>query len=124
VRDKERGVTQICRLRNMSLVGAFVELGPLPMGTAISLTFALPLLKEPLSLDAIVQWCTEEGIGVQFGALRAWEVLVLWDYLDSLARLEAGLDQRAGDDAAETSLRLSAAKGEPGCSMRPPAPPS
>jgi len=104
VRDARHGA-QICRLRNMSLGGAFIEVGRLPMGTAVHLTFALPIMKQRLSIDAIVQWCTNEGIGVQFGALRAWEMLVLWDYLASLARRESALDRPAPEDPAETSRR-------------------
>lgn len=89
---------QICRLRNLSIGGTFVELGRLPMGTQISITFGLPTINERLSLDAVVQWATDEGVGVQFEGLRAWEVWVLWRYLESLAAQQAMFDDTDLDD--------------------------
>lgn len=74
-----------CRLRDLSIGGAFVELGRLMLGTRIHLTFRLPILAAPLSLDAVVHWSTQQGVGVQFEAPRAWEVWVLWRYLEALA---------------------------------------
>jgi hypothetical protein len=74
-----------CRLRDLSIGGAFVELGRLSLGTRIHLSFRLPILAAPLSLDAVVHWSTQQGVGVQFEAPRAWEVWVLWRYLESLA---------------------------------------
>jgi hypothetical protein len=92
---------QICRLRNLSLGGAFVELERLAMGTRINLTFGLPRVSERLALDAVVTWANDEGVGVQFVGLRAWEMWVMWSYLDSLVAAEAALgeiDPEAGED--------------------------
>jgi hypothetical protein len=76
---------QVCQLRNISLGGTFLELGRLPMGTLVNITFGLPTLGERLSLDAVVQWSTDDGVGVQFEGMRAREVWALWRYLESVA---------------------------------------
>jgi hypothetical protein len=73
-----------CRLVSLSLGGALVELGRLPVGTLINITFGLPSVDERLSLDAIVHWCSEDGVSILFDSLRAWEVWVLWRYLAAL----------------------------------------
>ncbi len=78
---------QICQLRSVSLGGAFVEPWRLSVGTRVNLTFAVPLNDVRLSLDAAVQWTTEEGVGVQFDGLAAWEEWALWCYLESLVYL-------------------------------------
>jgi hypothetical protein len=75
---------QPCRLRSLSLGGAFLELDRLPMGTLINVTFGLPGSAERLSLDAIVHWCANDGVSVLFDSLRASEVWMLWRYLASL----------------------------------------
>lgn len=82
---------QICRLRNLSLGGTFVELERLAMGTRVNITFGLPRVSERLSLDAVVTWANDDGVGVQFVGLRAWEMWVMWSYLDSLAAAQAAL---------------------------------
>lgn len=75
---------QVCRLRSLSLGGAFVEIDRLPVGTLVNITFGLPSVDERLSLDAIVHWCADDGISVLFDSLRAWEVWMLWRYLAAL----------------------------------------
>jgi hypothetical protein len=75
---------QPCQLVSLSLGGALVELGRLPVGTLINITFGLPSVDERLSLDAIVHWCSEDGVSILFDSLRAWEVWVLWRYLAAL----------------------------------------
>jgi hypothetical protein len=92
---------QICRLRNLSLGGTFVELERLPMGTRVNLTFGLPRVSERLSLDAVVTWANEDGVGVQFVGLRAWEMWVMWSYLDSLAAMQAADDGFDGDGTGD-----------------------
>ncbi len=93
---------QICRLRNLSLGGTFVELGRLAMGTRVNITFGLPRVSERLSLDAVVTWANDDGVGVQFVGLRAWEMWVMWSYLDSIAAAKEALGEfdpdGAGDD--------------------------
>ena len=94
-----------CQLRNLSLGGTFVELGRLPIGTLVNITFGLPTLGQRLSLDAVVQWSSDQGIGVQFEGLRAWEVWVLWRYLESLALAPDMLDDLELDDLEVTGER-------------------
>jgi hypothetical protein len=77
---------RICRVRSLSLGGAFIGLDRLPMGTLINLTFGLPSVDERLSLDALVHWCSDEGVSVLFDSLRASEVWLLWRYLAAVAR--------------------------------------
>lgn len=81
-----------CRLRTLSLGGALVELERMPAGTLLNLTFGLPTADERLSLDAVVQGCTKEGVNVLFDSLRAWEVWVLWRFLAALEDDDADLE--------------------------------
>ena len=75
----------VCSLRSLSLGGAFIEHRRLPMDTLVNITFALPSSGRRLSVGAIVQWSSGDGVWVQFDGLRASEVCVLWDYLASVA---------------------------------------
>ncbi|HEX2688188.1 MAG TPA: PilZ domain-containing protein [Kofleriaceae bacterium] len=75
---------RVCRLRNLSLGGALVEFDRLPIGTLTNITFGLPSVDKRLSLDAIVQSYTRDGLSVLFDSPRVWEVWVLWRYLVSL----------------------------------------
>lgn len=81
-----------CRLRNLSLGGALLELERLPAGSLINLTFGLPTVDERLSLDAVVQSCSKDGVNVLFDSLRAWEVWVLWRFLAALEDDESDLE--------------------------------
>jgi hypothetical protein len=75
---------QVCRVRSLSLGGAFVELHWMPTGTLVNITFGLPSVDERLSLDAVVHRSTTGGVSVLFDSPRAWELWVLWRYLTSL----------------------------------------
>jgi hypothetical protein len=81
-----------CRVRSLSLGGALVELERLPVGALVNLTFGLPTTDERLSLDAVVQGCSKDGVNVLFDSLRAWEVWVLWRFLGALEDEEADLE--------------------------------
>jgi len=86
---------KICQLRNVSLGGTFIELGRLPMGTQLVVTFGGPSSDERISLDAVVHWSTDRGVGVQFEGMCAREVWALCQYLDSVAGVNGesrGLD--------------------------------
>jgi hypothetical protein len=83
---------QICRLRSISLLGTFLELGRLPMGTQVNITFGLPAIGERLSLDAVVHWSTDHGVGVQFEGIRAREVWALWRYIELVTGIEPESD--------------------------------
>ena len=103
---------RICRVRSLSLGGAFVELDRLAMGTLVNLTFCLPSLDgrglsptgsaaewqrgsidDKLSLEAVVHWSSERGVSVLFDSLRASEVWILWQFLAKAAR-DAGAGER------------------------------
>jgi PilZ domain len=76
---------QKCRLRSLSLGGAFLERDWLPIGTLINITLHLPSLDDRLSFDAIVHGRARDGVSVLFDSLRASELWALWQYLTSLA---------------------------------------
>ena len=60
---------------NMSLGGALITYPEhLALGQALRLTFRVPHLEEPIVVDAVVRWSTNDSIGVQFDGLRAREV--------------------------------------------------
>ena len=90
---------QICRLRSISLLGTFLELGRLPMGTQVNITFGLPAIGERLSLDAIVHWSTDHGVGVQFEGMCAREVWALWRYIELVTGVEPESDLSDTDTA-------------------------
>lgn len=73
-----------CRLRSLSLGGALIEFDRMAPGALVNLTFGLPTVDERLSLDAVVQGSSKDGVTVLFDSLRAWEVWVLWRFLASL----------------------------------------
>ncbi len=61
--------------KNISLGGLYlVSDTQLAYGTAVKLRLYLPALKEDALIDAVVRWHKADGIGVQFGSLRAREV--------------------------------------------------
>jgi hypothetical protein len=67
-----------CTTRNISLGGLFVDTGEkLPFGAKARVRMRLPALKEQTEVPVTVRWITDEGIGVQFGSLRALEVWAL-----------------------------------------------
>jgi hypothetical protein len=91
---------QICQLRGISLGGTFIELGRLPPGTLLNITFGLPTLGEKLSLDAVVHWSTDQGVGVQFEGMRARQAWALWRYLEAAT----GEDGEPHDDTVEVLM--------------------
>lgn len=59
---------------NVSLGGMFIAFQEtLPFGAPVKVRVCLPALKEDADLPATVRWVTPDGIGVQFGPLRAKE---------------------------------------------------
>lgn len=72
-------------MQNLSLGGAYVSLGRrLAMGTRVDLRFRIPTQDEPIEIGAQVRWSTDEGIGVQFGGLRAREVWSLNKFFEKV----------------------------------------
>jgi c-di-GMP-binding flagellar brake protein YcgR len=63
-------VTQNISLGGMSLLTD----APLKYGAEVKLRFRLPALKEDTECSGTVRWVRSDGIGVQFGSLRALEV--------------------------------------------------
>lgn len=64
--------------RNASLGGVFVETSAnVAFGSAIKLRIRFPSMHEDATLDVTVRWKTPDGVGVQFGSLRAIEVWAL-----------------------------------------------
>ena len=62
------------RSRDISLGGMFIETpSPLPYGTSVVIEVKLPAMNSPAKLQATVRWSGREGMGVQFGTLRAKE---------------------------------------------------
>lgn len=61
--------------QNISLGGMYVITEEtLSYGAKVKLSVYLPALREDVALDATVRWTKPDGMGVQFGSLRAREV--------------------------------------------------
>jgi hypothetical protein len=69
-----------CALRNVSRGGAFAEVGRLPIGTGVMLWFQIGA--DIIETEAIVRWATAEGVGLQFGSLRARDIYALGQFID------------------------------------------
>lgn len=64
-----------CVTRNISLGGMYLVTGsPLDYGTEVTLEFHVPALKEDVNVGAVVRFAQPDGMGIQFGSLRAREV--------------------------------------------------
>ncbi len=60
---------------NISLGGMYLVMGEqIPYGAEVKVRFRLPALKEDTESTTTVRWNKPDGIGVQFGSLRALEV--------------------------------------------------
>jgi hypothetical protein len=60
---------------NVSLGGMFIATSTqLPFGATAKVRLRLPALKEDSEVPVTIRWVTKEGLGVQFGSLRALEV--------------------------------------------------
>ncbi len=67
-----------CVTLNVSLGGMYLLCDDgLPYGTRVRLLIHLPALREDAEIDAVVRWKKPDGMGVQFGSLRAREVWAL-----------------------------------------------
>jgi uncharacterized protein (TIGR02266 family) len=76
LRDGEEPVSG--ETQNISLGGMFVLTDrSLPYGAEVRVRFRLPALKEDTEVTSTVRWVTPDGLGVQFGSLRAMEVWAL-----------------------------------------------
>lgn len=71
-----------CVFRNVSQTGAFARMGWVPAGTIVRIWFRLP--DEVIEIDATARWSNAEGVGLQFGSLRARDAYALGQYLQAL----------------------------------------
>jgi hypothetical protein len=70
--------------RNVSMGGFFVDLvSPIPFGAPVRIVFRLPAMKVDSEVDATVRWKQPDGLGLQFGSLRALDTWGLNQLLKS-----------------------------------------
>lgn len=71
---------------NVSLGGMFLitDGDTLPYGTECKVKVGLPTLDGQTEIHVTVRWVTSEGIGVQFGSLRAMEVWGFHKFFEGL----------------------------------------
>jgi hypothetical protein len=100
------------RLRDISLVGAYVDSSEVPaFGTEVSLVVQLPTATDELVLRGVVRWAKLGGFGVQFDGLRAYETHALTRFIRELIvrEREAPRDSSgAGDPSAASPERVPA----------------
>ncbi len=67
-----------CVTLNVSLGGMYLLTDrPLAYGSKVQVEVFLPALRENAVIDCVVRWEKPDGMGVQFGSLRAREVWAL-----------------------------------------------
>jgi len=70
---------------NISLGGLYVVTDvEIPYGTAVKVRFRVPALKQDAEVEGTIRWNKPDGVGVQFGSLRALEVWALNQYFKDL----------------------------------------
>lgn len=75
------GVSIPCTLTNLSQGGAFAQVDKLAMGTSVKLAFSIDANGDVIETTAIVRWAAHDGIGLQFGGLRARDAWALGQFL-------------------------------------------
>jgi PilZ domain len=78
------GAAQSCRIKDLSIGGASIAIGALPLGVRVRLAFTLPS-GERIDTAGTVMWSDRVGVGVRFDGLRARETWALGELLDALA---------------------------------------
>lgn len=69
------GIAYVTETRNISLGGIFVApIDEIPFGASVHIVFRLAALKQDTEVAATVRWKKPEGLGLQFGSLRALDV--------------------------------------------------
>ena len=64
--------------RNISLGGVFIDAEwPAAFGTEAKIELLLPGMQDSSALDATARWVNADGVGMQFGNLRARDVWAL-----------------------------------------------
>ncbi|MFW5876162.1 MAG: PilZ domain-containing protein [Myxococcota bacterium] len=80
------GVEYEAVTQNISLGGMYlITTAPLKYGAEVTLRFRLPSLKERTECTGTIRWVKPDGLGVQFGSLRALEVWGLNQLLNQRA---------------------------------------
>lgn len=70
---------------NISLGGFYlVTQAKLPYGSLVKVRFRVPAMKQDATVTGTIRWVKPDGIGVQFGSLRALEVWALNQYFEGL----------------------------------------
>jgi hypothetical protein len=70
---------------NISLGGMYVVIdAQIDYGTTLKARFRLPALKEETECEVVVRWKKPDGVGAQFGSLRAKEVWGLNQFFKGL----------------------------------------
>ena len=73
---------------NVSLGGFYLLTdAKIPYGSQVTVRFRLPAIKETSTVQGTVRWNKADGVGVQFGSLRALEVWGLNQYFKTLRLL-------------------------------------
>lgn len=71
---------------NVGLGGMYVECQTPPaFGSVVQVRFRLPSLDEDVVVEGTVRWVKPDGVGVQFGSLRARDVWALNQLLRTVA---------------------------------------
>lgn len=73
--------TEMCRIENLSIDGAYVAVRPLPALAPVRVRFQLPGWAEPLDVVGTVSWSDQRGAGIHFRRLRTELVWKLGQYL-------------------------------------------
>lgn len=70
---------------NISLGGVYlVTEARMPYGSLVSVRFRVPAMKKDATAAGTIRWVKPDGVGVQFGSLRALEVWALNQYFKGL----------------------------------------
>ena len=85
------GTDVVMRTLNVSLGGMYLLTeAQIPYGAQVKVRFRLPALTEDTLCDGTIRWTKPDGVGVQFGSLRAIEVWALNQLFKTLSASEAG----------------------------------
>lgn len=70
---------------NISLGGVYlVTEATMPYGSLVNVRFRVPAMKKDATVAGTIRWVKPDGVGVQFGSLRALEVWALNQYFKGL----------------------------------------
>ena len=70
---------------NISLGGVYlVTQAKIAYGTLVDVRFRVPAMKADATVAGTIRWVKPDGVGVQFGSLRALEVWALNQYFKGL----------------------------------------